>query len=32
VNRATFQSAAPRAGILKLEDCTISVGASLDEF
>jgi hypothetical protein len=32
VNRATFQSAGPRAGLLKLEDCTVSVGASLDKF
>jgi hypothetical protein len=30
VNRATFQSAGPRAGILKLEDCTVSRGASPD--
>ncbi len=30
VNRATFQSASLRASILKLEDCTVSVGASLD--
>jgi hypothetical protein len=27
---ATFQSAGPRAGILKLEECTVSVDASLD--
>jgi hypothetical protein len=32
VNRATFQSAGPLAGILKLEDCTVSIGASLDSF
>ncbi len=30
VNCATFQSAGPRAGISKLEDCTVFVGASLD--
>ncbi len=30
VNHATFQSAGPRASILKLEDCTVSVGAPLD--
>jgi hypothetical protein len=32
VNRATFQSAGPRAGILKLEDCTASVGSSQTNF
>jgi hypothetical protein len=32
VNRETFQSAGPRAGLLKLETCTISVGASPDSF
>jgi hypothetical protein len=32
VNRATFQSAGPRAGILKLEDCTVSVGSSQTNF
>ncbi len=30
VNRATFQSAGPRAGLLELETCTVSVGASPD--
>ncbi len=30
VNRATFQSAGPRAGLLKLETCTVSVGAFPD--
>ena len=32
VNHATFQSACPRAGILKLEDCTASVGSSQTNF
>jgi hypothetical protein len=30
VNCATFQSASPRAGLLKLEACTVSVGSSPD--
>jgi hypothetical protein len=32
VNHATFQSAGPRADILKLEDCTVSVGSSQTDF
>ena len=28
LNCATFQSAGPRAGLLKLETCTVSVGSS----
>ena len=32
VNRAPFQSAGPRAGIFKLEDCTASVGSSQTNF
>ncbi len=32
VNSSTFQSAGPRAGILKLEDCTASVGSSQTNF
>ncbi len=32
VNHATFQSAGPLAGILKLEDCTASVGSSQTNF
>jgi hypothetical protein len=29
VNRATFQSAGPRAGLLKLETCTVFIGAQV---
>ncbi len=32
VNRSTFQSAGLRAGILKLEDCTVSIGSSQTDF